>query len=74
MCVRVYVCVSDICCCGKDHDQKELGEHRVLFGLLIQSHSLLMEAKIDTKDINLEAGTEAEVMEKHCLMACLLLV
>jgi hypothetical protein len=37
---------------------------------LIGCDPLLREVRAGTQDRNLEAGTEAEATEEHCLLAC----
>lgn len=52
-----------LCYCGKDHIQKQLGEERVHFLLLIVQS--LWEVRAVTQHRNLAAGTEPETM-KEC--------
>ena len=53
-------------CCDKRLDQKQLGKKRVYFTsqFCVTAHLLWKSGQ------ELEAGTEAEVVEEHCLRAC----
>lgn len=55
-------------CLGKRHDQRQVRKNLVYF--LIKLNSLPRRyVRIEAQDRNLEVGTEAEKMEKYCLMA-----
>jgi hypothetical protein len=51
-------------CCDKNTNQTQLGQERVCLAYWLQS---TME---ESRGRNLEAGTEAETIEEHCLLAC----
>ena len=50
----------------KLHNQEQLDEERVDLALTSQPQYTMK----GSQDRSVEAGTEAEAMEKHCLLAC----
>ena len=60
------------CCYVKDHEQKQLGVGKGLFGLSFHVTSIIEEgSEVKNLSRNLEAGTELEAMQESCLLACL---
>jgi hypothetical protein len=59
--------------CGEDHDKKQLGGEKVLFGLTVYS-LVHYDRRTGTQGRNLEARTEAEAMKAthaYCLLSLL---
>jgi hypothetical protein len=54
--------------------KSNLGRQKFIWLTLVGHSPSFREIKAGTEGMNLEAGTEAETIEEHCLLACYLLV
>lgn len=69
LCASLGGPVLGFCYCDSHQDQKQLREEGFIW-LVTDYNPPSREAKAGTQGRDLEAGTEAEVMEESCLWAC----
>lgn len=60
----------DFCCCDKYHNQKQLGGKGFISAYRLQSIHCGTKPGQELQGRNLEAETEIETVEEHCLLAC----